>query len=90
MSIWQSALLCVYSTSSPIRPNYQANLHKSNVSANLHNKVSKSTSTPEALLDITDKSAVHVARFLEMDDRKEIKGKTSGAWLAVYLDRFGR
>jgi hypothetical protein len=52
--------------------------------------VSKSTSTPEALLDITDKSAVHVARFLEMDDRKEIKGKTSGAWLAVYLDRFGR
>jgi hypothetical protein len=42
-------------------------------------KVSKSTLTTEALLDVTDKSAVHAARFLkEMHDRKEIKGKTSG------------
>jgi hypothetical protein len=42
-------------------------------------KVSKSTSTTEALLDVTDKSAVHATRFLkEMHDRKEIKGKTSG------------
>lgn len=33
----------------------------------------------EALLDVTDKSAVHAARFLkEMHDWKEIEGKTSG------------
>jgi hypothetical protein len=56
------------------------------VSANLHNKVSKSTSTTEALLDVNDKSAVHSVRFLkEMHDRKEIEGK-----FLVYLDRFGR
>jgi len=33
----------------------------------------------EALLDITDKSTVHAARFLkEIHDWKEIEGKTSG------------
>jgi hypothetical protein len=48
------------------------------VSANLHNKVSKSISITEALLDVTDKGAVHAARFLkEMHDQKEIEGKTS-------------
>jgi hypothetical protein len=49
------------------------------VSANLHNKVSKSTSITKVLLDVTDRGAVHAARFLkEMHGRKEIEGKTSG------------